>query len=767
MDIGISGIENVVEIGRGGFAVVYSAYQPAYNRTVAIKVLMVVGLDDTMRRRFQTECRAMGSLSFHPGIVTMHEAGFTSEGKPYLVMERMSGSLSQRVKRSGPLGWRDAVDIGVKLAAALETAHRSGVLHRDVKPANVLISGIGEPQLSDFGIARVVGGPETRTGGAISGTIAHAAPEVLEGLRPTFASDVYSLGSTLFEIMAGTAPFARDTDESIVPMIRRIATDEVPELGDRGVPLAVFEVLRRTMEKDPSRRPQTAAEVGEALQEVQRNADLRVTNMILPSVADDEPPVVIDEHSTTILPPADEDDDAGPADEPVEPQLDEAQPHEPDEPDDLPPDEPARRRVLPLVGAAAAAVALTVGGLFAAGVLPPDSVTTTTPPSTDPSAAAPADRTATIPPTTPLTTAANPPTTPPPTSPPPTEVSVVFTPSEIFDMHQAAALLVEGVGCGFGLMATAVNVDGDVVSGAVAASSFQGSAFPGALPVQPIGRSTQHDLAMLDVAGTRPSLVPGAGSAGPQLADTVVILGRQSVFNARLGPFTAEVAGLGQGRFDVTSPQLTRTLEGAPVFGLDGELLGVVDGVGGGAASVVHADQARDGIVATGPDCAAPPGAIAPRDWRLMTREEDRAFLLAQYLASSLAGDDWPAVRNLEPSLADASDGVFFDGWGALEVSTLVPVAINELSPSRFELRVGLVAHERVAGQPETKLFCVTWEADLDAGTVDQTGRDARNGTADPARINDEGNLVFSSQLVPRFGHVNPAEFVTAFRDVC
>ena len=143
----------------------------------------------------------MGALSGHPFIVTLYDAGFTADERPYLVMPYIAdGTLHDRLA-SGPMPWQEVLMLGIHLAGALETAHRAGVIHRDIKPGNVLRSEYGN-QLSDFGIARLQGGHETQSG-VITASISHAPPEILDGHAPSEQSDVYSLGSTLFEALTG------------------------------------------------------------------------------------------------------------------------------------------------------------------------------------------------------------------------------------------------------------------------------------------------------------------------------------------------------------------------------------------------------------------------------------------------------------------------------------------------------------------------------------------------------------------------------------
>jgi serine/threonine protein kinase len=148
----VPGLERPEAIGRGGFGVVYAADEPAFGRRVAVKVLTTRIGDDEARRGFERECRAMGTLSGHPHIVAVHRGGTTDKGEPYIVMEFMAGgSLADRMALTGPLAWSEVLEIGILIAGALETAHRAGILHLDVKPANVLMSRFAEPALGDFG----------------------------------------------------------------------------------------------------------------------------------------------------------------------------------------------------------------------------------------------------------------------------------------------------------------------------------------------------------------------------------------------------------------------------------------------------------------------------------------------------------------------------------------------------------------------------------------------------------------------------------------
>ncbi|MEV6334047.1 protein kinase [Nocardia vinacea] len=262
------GFEDAVEIGRGGFGVVYRCRQVALDRTVAVKVL-TTELDEDNRARFVREQRAMGRLTGHPNIVTVLEAGATASGRPYLVMPyHQLDSLDVWIRRRGPLPLEKVLRMGVKIAGALELAHGLGIVHRDVKPGNILLTDFGEPALTDFGIAHVTGGFRTAEG-IVTGSPAFTAPEVLEGDGPTAAADVYGLGATLFCALTGHAAFQRRSGENVVTQFLRISTQPMPDLRDSGIPDDVSALVETAMSRDPHERP-SAAELGENIRQAQQ-----------------------------------------------------------------------------------------------------------------------------------------------------------------------------------------------------------------------------------------------------------------------------------------------------------------------------------------------------------------------------------------------------------------------------------------------------------------------------------------------------------------
>ncbi|MFE7420127.1 protein kinase [Rhodococcus sp. NPDC057529] len=277
-----AGFEDAREIGRGGFGVVYRCRQTELHRSVAIKVLFTEDTDQDHHARFLREQQAMGTLSGHPNIVDVLQTGVTSRGRPYIVMPYHPGaSLDARIRQHGPLSVHEVLTIGVKLAGAIHLAHRAGIVHRDVKPANILITAYGEPQLTDFGIARVSGGFETTTG-TVAGSPSFTAPEVLEGETPTITSDVYRLAVTLYCLLTGHSPFERRPGERIVAQFLRITGEPVPDLRPTGVPDTVCTILEQAMSREPAERPGTVAEFAEKLRDAQRQLGLPADDMALP-----------------------------------------------------------------------------------------------------------------------------------------------------------------------------------------------------------------------------------------------------------------------------------------------------------------------------------------------------------------------------------------------------------------------------------------------------------------------------------------------------
>ena len=285
----IPGYDDLVVIGRGGFAVVYRARQIRLQRPVAVKVLTGTATGPVALERFERECAAVGALSGHPNVVAVHDAGTTADGRPYLAMELVAGgTLAQRLE-AGPLPVDDVLAIGAQLADALAAAHAADVLHRDVKPENVLLGEDGTPKLADFGIAMVADTHQTATG-VVLGTVLHSAPEVLTGARATRASDVYSLASTMDALLRGRAAFAGAPGEGPIPVMYRSVHDPAPDLRLAGVPAEVATLVEAGMAKDPAARIPDAVAFRQRIQAVRDHRAGGVAPPAAPHVVVPPPP---------------------------------------------------------------------------------------------------------------------------------------------------------------------------------------------------------------------------------------------------------------------------------------------------------------------------------------------------------------------------------------------------------------------------------------------------------------------------------------------
>jgi serine/threonine-protein kinase len=247
-------------LGGGGMAVVYLARDGELGRPVALKVLAENLADDAeLRHRFVREARLAARLS-HPNVVRVYDAG-EEDGRPYIVMECVEGeSLAELLRREGRLDPDRVAELGTQACAGLEHAHRAGLVHRDVKPANLLLTEDGTLKVADFGIAHAVGGTRVTEVGTVLGTAAYLSPEQALGEQVTPAADLYSLGTCLYELLAGEPPYGHET---LGELFSRREAGPPPPL--RGVPRRLEAAILRCLERDPRERPASAAELARSL----------------------------------------------------------------------------------------------------------------------------------------------------------------------------------------------------------------------------------------------------------------------------------------------------------------------------------------------------------------------------------------------------------------------------------------------------------------------------------------------------------------------
>ncbi|GLW06568.1 hypothetical protein Misp01_16980 [Microtetraspora sp. NBRC 13810] len=266
-ELEVPGYEVLGVLGQGGFGIVYRARQHAVGREVALKVDNRVLVSERDRRRFMREVTSAGALSGHPHVAHVYDAGVLPDGRPYMVLELCpGGSLLDRMRAEGTLSPAEVAAIGTRIADALAAAHGAGVLHRDVKPANILVNRYGNVVLSDFGLATMpsAGGPAgelsvTRE----SLTPAFAPPEAFELSDPTPAGDVYSLSATLYALLSGRPP--RFPPDGVVNVAVVMALHRLPVPDIDGVPPEFTAVLRQGMAADLARRIPSAAALRDAL----------------------------------------------------------------------------------------------------------------------------------------------------------------------------------------------------------------------------------------------------------------------------------------------------------------------------------------------------------------------------------------------------------------------------------------------------------------------------------------------------------------------
>lgn len=252
------------KIGTGGMATVYKAKCNVLNRYVAIKILREeFTTDEEFIKRFNVEAQAAASLS-HPNIVSIYDVG-KEENLHYIVMELITGkTLKEIIKEDGALPWKWSVNIAIQIASALEVAHRNNIVHRDIKPHNIIITEEGVAKVTDFGIAKAVSNSTITAFGATIGSVHYFSPEHARGGFTDAKTDIYSLGVVMYEMLTGRVPFDADTPVSIALKHMQEKPIEPVKLTPT-IPYAVNKIILKAMEKEPTLRYESTTEMLEDL----------------------------------------------------------------------------------------------------------------------------------------------------------------------------------------------------------------------------------------------------------------------------------------------------------------------------------------------------------------------------------------------------------------------------------------------------------------------------------------------------------------------
>ena len=260
--------EIVEVIGAGGMAVVYKAIDQRLNRFVAVKILRdELARDEEFRARFQIEAQAVAMLS-HPNIVSVYDVSHTA-GVEYIVMELIEGvTLMQYMQKKGALSWKEAAHFSTQIAKALEHAHSKGIVHRDIKPQNIMILRDGTIKVADFGIAALESAQEQRSDQTV-GSVHYIAPEQARGETPDTRSDIYSLGVVMYEMLTGQMPYDGETAEQIA--LKHIAGVAVPPRQlNAEIPEELERITLKAMNADIRERYQSASELLTDLEEFRK-----------------------------------------------------------------------------------------------------------------------------------------------------------------------------------------------------------------------------------------------------------------------------------------------------------------------------------------------------------------------------------------------------------------------------------------------------------------------------------------------------------------
>lgn len=253
--------EIIEKIGNGGMATVYKATDKVLKRNVAVKILRdEFTTDDEFIKRFEVEAQSAARLT-HPNIVSIYDVGVDGN-LYYIVMELIQGKTLKEIiiKEKGPLPWKWSINVSIQIASALEMAHRNNIIHRDIKPHNIIITEDGVAKVTDFGIAKAVSNSTITAFGTTIGSVHYFSPEHARGGFTDAKSDLYSLGVVMYEMVTGRVPFDADTPVSVALKHMQEEPVEPIELNPN-LPIAVNKIIMRALQKDTTLRYQTASEM--------------------------------------------------------------------------------------------------------------------------------------------------------------------------------------------------------------------------------------------------------------------------------------------------------------------------------------------------------------------------------------------------------------------------------------------------------------------------------------------------------------------------
>ncbi len=254
--------EIIQKIGNGGMAIVYKARDLTLNRYVAVKVLRdEFTTDEEFIKRFETEAQSAARL-IHPNIVSIYDVGVDNNLTYYIVMELIQGKTLKEIiiQEQGPLPWKWSINVSIQIASALEMAHKNNIIHRDIKPHNIIITEDGVAKVTDFGIAKAVSNSTITAFGKTIGSVHYFSPEHARGGYTDAKSDIYSLGVVMYEMVTGKVPFDADTPVSIA--LKHMQEEPVePQEINPNIPDAVNKIIMKALQKEPALRYQTATEM--------------------------------------------------------------------------------------------------------------------------------------------------------------------------------------------------------------------------------------------------------------------------------------------------------------------------------------------------------------------------------------------------------------------------------------------------------------------------------------------------------------------------